>query len=173
MSGGGKEDDMRKRRLAVLAIGATIALSAGLLAGGGAAAADEGGRPFHVALDGLNEVPPATDGVHTGSVSLTLNQGLGQVCWQFGPITLPPGESLPFAGHIHRAPAGVNGPIVVPLFPVPEAGVTAPTSYPTATTCVPASEAIIKEIRHNAEGFYVNLHNPTHPGGVMRGQLAK
>ena len=163
---------MRKRRLATLAAAAAIVVIAGVLAGG-AAVADEGGRPFNTALDGLNEVPPATDGVHTGSASLTLNQGLGEVCWQLGAITLPATESLPFAGHIHRAPAGVNGPIVVPLFPVPEAGVSAPTSYPTRTVCVPASEAIIKEIRQNPAGFYVNLHNSTHPGGVMRGQLAK
>jgi hypothetical protein len=163
---------MRRRRVATLAIGAAIALSATIVGGGGVAA-EEGGRPFRQALDGLNEVPPATDGVHMGSVSLTLNQGLGEVCWQFGPITLPATESLPFAGHIHRAPAGANGPIVVPLFPVPEAGVSAPTSYPTGTTCVPASVAIIKEIRHDPAAFYVNLHNSTHPGGVMRGQLSK
>jgi hypothetical protein len=159
---------MRKRRVATLAIGAAIALSAGALAGG-SAVADEGGRPFHIVLDGLNEVPPATDGVHTGSVSLTLNQGLGEVCWQFGPITLPADESLPFAGHIHEGAAGVNGPVRVTLF----SGEDAPTSYPTGTVCVSASAEQIKVIRQNPAGWYVNLHNSTHPGGVMRGQLCK
>ncbi len=61
--------------------------------------------------------------------------------------------------HIHEAPAGVAGPIVVPLSP------------PVGDGCVPASRELIKEIRKNPESFYVNVHTAGRPAGAIRGQL--
>ena len=51
------------------------------------------------------------------------------------------------------------------------ASAPAPTSYPTATTCVPAQREVLRQILLDPAAYYVNLHNTQHPGGVMRAQL--
>ena len=83
-----------------------------------------------------------------GSIRLRLNPGQEEVCWSLGDITLTSGDALPHVAHIHEAPAGISGPVVVNLFggaaPAP-----APTAYPTDTTCVPADRADILEIIRN------------------------
>ena len=159
-----------------LRIGGLVAVVAGLaaFAVGGPVAADDGGRPFRLRMSGAEEFNrqgvasnPHGD-ADNGTVVLTLNQGQEEICWQFGELTLTEGESLPFAAHIHEAPAGIAGDIVVDLF----GPSTAPTAYPTETTCVHADADEIKEIRQNPEEYYVNMHNSTHPSGVMRAQLA-
>jgi hypothetical protein len=153
--------------------GIVAAVAAVTLAVGGFAAADDGGRRFSGTLSGAEEVPTNPHGAaDNGSFTLTLNQGQGEVCWSFGALTLTAGEPLPFAAHIHEAPAGVAGDVVVPLFGTPTTP-AAPTSYPTGTTCVSADPELIKEIRQNPQDYYVNLHNLTHPTGVVRAQLSK
>lgn len=135
-----------------------------------------GGRPFRLALSGAEEfsatgapINPHGD-ADRGSIELRLNHGQERVCWEVGAITMTAGEALPHVAHIHRAPAGVAGPVVIDLFggsaPVP-----APTAYPTGQTCVPADRAEIKAIFRDPSAYYVNLHNMQHPGGVMRAQL--
>lgn len=157
--------------------GLLIAAMAGtLILGGPAGAEGTGGRPFRLELSGSNEFNAAGAPINPhgdadrGSVVLTLNQGQERICWQFGEITLTAGEALPRVAHIHEAPAGFGGPVVVDLFgtastPPP------PSSYPTGTTCVHADAGDIKDIRQNPESYYINLHNLEHPGGVMRAQL--
>lgn len=157
-----------RSRLSTAAVAVVVAAVAGL---GTAARADHsggGGKPFNVALSGAEEVPTNTHGnADRGTATLRLNPGQEEVCFSFGPLTLTAGESLPFASHIHEAPAGEPGPIVVELF----GRTDAPGSYPTAERCVSADRAVILEIIRNPENYYVNLHNATHPAGVVRGQL--
>jgi len=145
-----------------------VVATATVLASGAAGAAN-GGRPFHVVLSGANEVPSNPHGdADRGSITLTLNPGQEEVCWSFGAITLTAGEPLPTAGHIHEAPADKAGRPVVTLF---GAAPAPPSSYPTGTTCVTADRALIIDILQDPSAYYVNLHNATHPDGVMRGQL--
>ena len=117
--------------------------------------ADHGGRPLTAALSGANEVPPRP-ATQTGFTAITLNQGQGEVCYD---ITLSGIIGTVVAAHIHVGVAGVNGPIVVPL--------------PPLSGCVSADPQLIKQIRHNPDAYYVNVHTTTFPGGAVRGQLTK
>lgn len=75
----------------------------------------------------------------------------------------------PVLGHIHRGGFGVNGPVVVGFFdtPVPS------TIFALAGTVRDVDQDLIREIRRNPRGFYVNLHTAEFPGGAIRGQLKR
>jgi hypothetical protein len=77
------------------------------------------------------------------------------------------GETF-IAGHIHLAPVGMAGAIVVPLFASPgttarhirQSGVATPNAGTTgAALCT------------NPSAYYVNYHTTAFPGGAIRGQL--
>lgn len=162
-------------KLLTAAIAASMIGAPGLV---GTAGASDGGRTFQIALSGANEVPPNVHGnADRGSVTLTVNLGQRTVCWQFGELTLTAGEALPHIGHIHEAPAGQSGGIVLTLFGAPPntGGVNtppAPTAYPTDTVCLEnVSRELLINIFSDPTLYYVNLHNTTHGSGVVRGQL--
>jgi CHRD domain len=161
---------LRPMALLLPALTLVIALSAGT------ALADNGGRPFNLALSGANEFDAAGQPINPhgdadrGSVVLTINPGQEEVCWSFGAITLTAGEALPHVAHIHLAPAGIAGPVAVDIFGG-AASAPAPTSYPTGTTCVHGDRDILAAILRDPGAYYMNLHNAQHPGGVMRAQL--
>jgi CHRD domain-containing protein len=127
-----------------------------------ATVANAGGRPLSAELTGAAEVPGPGDPNGQGQANLTLNQGQGTVCfsveWQGirGAVT---------AAHIHIGPAGVAGPVVVPLWTTPRAS--------PEEGCVAADGDLIKDIRKNPQGYYVNLHTAEFPAGAVRGQLSK
>jgi hypothetical protein len=124
-----------------------------------AAPALAGGRPLSTTLEPSNEVPPAASDA-SGWARVTLNQGLGEVCVE---IEAGGFEGDVLMGHIHQAPEGVNGPIVVNL------GVNS-ADY---SACVPADADLIKDIRQDPSAFYINVHTTAFPGGEIRGQLSK
>ena len=122
-----------------------------------------GGRPFSTSLTGAEEVPAPGDLDGSGTASLTLNEGQGEVCFEISVSNI----TLPASGaHIHEAPAGVAGGIVVFL--------TAPDASGFSSGCATGvNRDLIKAIRQNPAGYYVNVHNSDFPGGAVRGQLSK
>lgn len=68
------------------------------------------------------------------------------------------------AAHIHRAPAGQAGPVVVTL--------SAPTEG-MSSGCADVDSELVMEIQQYPEMFYVNVHNAAYPAGEVRGQLSK
>jgi hypothetical protein len=130
----------------------------------GVAVAADGGRPLSTAMTGAEEAPGPGDPNATGQADLTLNQGQQRVCFAISWADI---DGTVFAAHIHVAPAGVPGPIVVPLFTGTFAG-TGSTSG-----CVENVDPdLIKAIRQDPSAYYVNVHsNPDFPGGAIRGQL--
>jgi hypothetical protein len=130
-----------------------------LLASVSAASAEPGGVPFTVELTGAAEVnaegvPNQGDPDGSGTASLTINPGLGQVCWT---IEVADVEPMIAAAHIHEAPATAPGPIVVHLDP--------------DTGCTEVSRELALAIILDPSSYYVNVHNATYPAGALRGQL--
>ena len=115
---------------------------------------------FTTSLLGANEVPVSGDPDASGTATITINRGLSEVCWQISVA----GLTLPAtAAHIHEAPSGSPGPIVVPL--------SAPDATGSASGCTTVSRALVKDIAKNPAEYYVNVHNADFPAGAMRGQL--
>src|SRR5712691_1990286 len=74
------------------------------------------------------------------------------------------------AGHIHQAPVGVAGLVVVPLFVAP----TPPTSarhIKQSGLATPNAGTTGAALCQNPSAYYVNYHTTAFPGGAIRGQL--
>lgn len=112
-------------------------------------------------LSGAQEVPPA-DPDGTGKFGANLDVALNRVCYGLQVSNITPA----FAAHIHQAPAGSNGPIVVDLV-APASGSSGGCASPRATA--PANT--IQNIINHPSQYYVNVHNTPYPGGAVRGQL--
>jgi CHRD domain len=143
-----------RRAVPVVAIVAGIAL----LPVPTVAAASNGGRPLSTSLSGAEEVPPA-DPNGTGEALLRVNSGQRRICYQ---LTVAGLTGTVTAAHIHKAPFGVNGPIVVPLVP-PVDG--------SSEACATVDRALAKDIRKNPDDYYVNVHTSAFMNGAIRGQL--
>ena len=122
--------------------------------------AETGGRPLSTTMSGAEEVPGPGDPDGSGTATLTFNHGQGEVCFALAVSNI----AAATAAHIHEAPAGVAGGIVV--------GLTPPTSGSSAG-CVTANQELIKDIIQNPSEYYVNVHNAGFPAGAIRGQLSK
>ena len=121
------------------------------------ASAVTAGVPFTVELTGAAEVQDLGDPDGSGTATLTVNPGLGQVCWTVEVAGVDPLT----AAHIHEAPSTDPGPVVVPL-KVGDFG---------GTGCIEVDRELLVDIITNPSGYYVNVHNVPFPGGALRGQL--
>ena len=74
--------------------------------------------------------------------------------------------------HIHKAAAGVNGPIHWDFL---EAGVPVASigDQPATLRTVgrPRAAAVLADLLANPDLYYVNVHSTVFPGGAIRGQL--
>jgi hypothetical protein len=124
---------------------------------------DDGGRKFTLILTGAEEAPGPGDPDGIGFATLRLNPGTGQVCFDIRVENI----TLPATGaHIHEAPAGSPGPIVVPL--------TAPDESGSSSGCVEADREQILEIIREPEDYYINVHTlPDFGAGAVRAQLSR
>jgi CHRD domain len=72
------------------------------------------------------------------------------------------------AGHIHQAPVGVPGSIVVPLFGGPD---TSARHIKQRGTATPNAGTTGANLCQDPSAYYVNYHTTAFPGGAIRGQL--
>ena len=148
---------MRTRYSWMVGLASTVALVAALAFAGGAIA---GGAPLSATLAGANERPTLGDPDGSGTFAATFNPGTGEVCFTYQVTGVEP----LVAAHIHSAPAGVPGPVVIPLPP------TSPTG---GSGCVTADRSLIIAIIQHPSDYYFNVHNASFPGGALRGQLTR
>jgi len=128
-----------------------------LLAPSVATAAD-GGKPVDVTMTGTAEAPGPGDPDGMGTAEFRINPGKHRVCYTLtvsglGPVT---------ASHIHIAPVGVPGPVVVPLDP--------PTTG-TSSGCADVTRELALDLIRNPTAYYVNVHTTEFPAGAIRAQL--
>ena len=135
------------------------------LAVAGVATAKDGGRPLATAMTGAEEAPGPGDADATGQADLRLNQGQARICFDLSWEAI---DGTVVAAHIHEAPAGVPGPIVVPLFEGTFSGTD------SLSDCVQVDRSLVKDIRQHPSDYYVNVHSlPGFGAGAIRGQLSK
>lgn len=117
-----------------------------------------GGQTFQVALTGETETP-AGDPVGTGTATIRLRAGQGQVCSTLNTRNLP----TAVAAHIHRGEAASAGPVVLPL--------QTPNATGASSGCTTVARALVGAISASPASFYVNVHTNEFPAGAIRGQL--
>jgi len=122
--------------------------------------------PYLATLSGSSEVPGPgdPDGTGAATVSIALDAGTlpatAEVCFDLAYS----GIANPTAAHIHDAPTGSAGPVVVDF------GAPTPNSF---SGCVDnVANALAADILANPAEYYVNVHNADYPAGAIRGQLA-
>jgi CHRD domain len=118
-----------------------------------------GGTAFNITMTG-NAESPAGDPVATGTATVRLRTGQGQVCYRVSADNL---GGAAVAMHIHNGAAGTAGPVVIPL--------ATPNADGKAAGCAGVSRALVGQILASPAGFYLNVHTAAFPGGAIRGQL--
>jgi hypothetical protein len=153
---------MKQRRLfAALMLAAIVALAiAGPASATKLGGADQGGRQLTTTLTGEQEVPVPGDPDGIGFATVTVNPGQGVLCYELSVSGIAPAT----AAHIHEAPVGTAGPVVVGLQP--------PTDG-ASSGCVEVGRTLAKDILKNPADYYVNVHNAEFPAGALRGQLSR
>ncbi|HEX9616056.1 MAG TPA: CHRD domain-containing protein [Anaerolineales bacterium] len=151
----------RKARLISLLL--VLILGLALVFATSTAFADGGARTLSATLTGAAEVPGPADPDGSGVSSIVLNPGEGRVCFKISVSDI----LLPAIGaHIHVGTADVAGPVVVPLTPPDESGIS--------KGCMSGVDpGLIRAIGQNPAGYYVNVHTTDFPAGAVRGQLSK
>jgi CHRD domain len=151
---------VHRRLVAVLFV---VAVLAALAAATPAAATGDSATKCsaYAGLKPGNEVPPSTSKT-LGAAAIHING----TTLSFAVTIANPRRETFTAGHIHVGAAGVNGPVVVPLF----SGTNNRKLFIQAAR-ISITEANATAICGNLAGHYVNYHTVDFPGGALRGQL--
>jgi hypothetical protein len=144
---------MRRRLVSLLAL-VTAALGTTFMVPAHAAV-----NGFVTVMSGSQERPGPGDPDGLGVATVILDSGTGSVCVRWRVLNISPAV----AAHIHFAPAGVPGKVVVPL-PAPVGS--------SSSGCTTADRGLVQQIIDHPAAYYVNVHTSEFPGGAIRGQLA-
>src|SRR5215510_5540400 len=109
----------------------------------------------NVPLSGSQEVPPVTtSATGSGTITVAADQSIS------GSIKTTGVKGT--AAHIHLAPAGQNGPVIVPLTKAGEDG----WAVGPGAKLQDAHYQAFKDGR-----LYINVHSAANPNGEIRGQI--
>ncbi|HJQ39018.1 MAG TPA: CHRD domain-containing protein [Thermoanaerobaculia bacterium] len=111
-----------------------------------------------------NENPPANSTAFGGAF-VTFDPVNANIAWEvntngIGNATL---------SHIHRGPAGTNGPVIIDFATAAQPLINGRTSGTRSVANL--SGADLTNLVSTPAGFYVNVHSSAFPGGEVRGQL--
>lgn len=105
-------------------------------------------------MNGGQENPPVSS-LAVGSAALVFNAATNTLTVN----VVTSGITNATAAHVHRAPSGVNGPVVFGL-------TGGPNNWSGSGVLSAADVALLRN-----EGLYVNVHSSANPGGEIRGQI--
>jgi CHRD domain len=108
-------------------------------------------------MTGSQEVPPGNP-TASGTFRFRVIPDGEQVCFS---LTWK-GLDTPTMAHIHKAPPGIEGPVVIVLYGAPPVG---------HSGCRTAKPSLIDAIQKHPAAYYVNVHTERYPNGAIRGQL--
>lgn len=114
-----------------------------------------GNQPLQVRLTGAEEVPPVSAS-GTGTATITVGEDRSVSA----KITTQGVQGV--AAHIHEAPAGQNGPVIVPM---DKTGDNEWSTKPGAKLTDAQFESF------KAGRLYFNVHTAANKGGEVRGQI--
>jgi hypothetical protein len=119
---------------------------------------------FTAILSPANEVPPIgnAESGGRGAAQITVTGSTADVYFQLNGF---PGDTRVQGAHIHPAPAGVNGPVIV--------GTPLTATAPLPLTNGTVDAVTLAGLTNNAAAYYFNVHSPLNPGGFARGQLTR
>jgi len=112
-------------------------------------------QTMQVTLAGSQEVPPvSTAASASGTISVAADLAIS------GSVSTTGVEGT--MAHIHRAAAGQNGPVIVPMVKTAENVWSIPAG-------AKLTEAQYQDLKDG--NLYINVHSAAHKGGEIRGQL--
>ena len=121
---------------------------------------------LHARLAATNETTGSTSTAKGHTQIKVRNDGT----IEFKTQILNRGNETFIAGHIHQAPVGVAGPIVVPLFVSPSPATNA-RHIRQSGVATPNAGTTGASLCQNPSAYYVNYHTTAFTGGAIRGQL--
>jgi len=160
------------RIIAVVVVAVLIGISVPLM-GVGAVNQSSSSRPFSAQLSGQQAVPPISTRA-SGQATFMLSSDGKELGYKLDVSNI---DNVTMA-HIHLAPAGKNGPIVVWLYsgPTKTGGFSGTLAEGTITAADLRGQLagktiadLVKEI--DAGNAYVNVHTEKYPAGEIRGQI--
>lgn len=159
---------MRKYVLAVTT--PVVAVAALLAAAGPASAADHsaGLSVQALRLTGAQEAPTTGDADGFGVFVATFDVKHNRFCY----VVTAHKIVTPTAAHVHLAPPGRPGGVIVELMaPARGASAACVTAVPESTTAGVLTIPELKAIVASPSSYYVNVHNAEFPAGAIRAQF--
>ena len=109
-----------------------------------------------ISLSGAQEVPPvSTDASGKSTIKIASDKSVSGTIVTSGIAAT--------AAHIHEAPMGVNGPVIIPLTKTSDGSFSVPEN---------AKLTDAQYASYMAGNLYVNVHSAAYPGGEIRAQLS-
>jgi hypothetical protein len=147
---------LRTRLLTVVVLGTAFA---GWYGAGSSNGSTRSQSAFHsvlvAKLTGRAEVGKGSS-TGSGTARITLNLRTGKACWRL--IVRRLDKTL--SAHVHKAPPGKTGPVVIPL-----------GARFSARGCVTVPEKSLRAVGTNPRAYYVNVHTRRFLNGAIRGRL--